>query len=185
MRFSMDSILQNAPDRLEVSPRKRTHSSTNKPTIHKSQPLKCNVKSSVEHISPSPDTPSKKKPKLIDNTSPPPQPINARSKLSSNNEVVAPKEDTKHTDLDPLASLAAFERPSTSSSSSLASLDDDDELEKRLDLVGGIISKDNTSLVVPIVRSKKRSTSVSHLHNRRSVRKAANRIAREGALKGH
>lgn len=110
MRFSMDSILQGTPSRTEISPRKRAHSSTADPPIE-------SVKSN-----PNNDVPVAKKPKLIENGSTP-------SKKETTSKI---KEVTKHVELDPLASLAAFERPSTSSSSSLASLDDEDELDKRL-----------------------------------------------------
>lgn len=138
----MESILCGSSNRSEISPRKRAHSSTTNTTDD-------STVSTTEPSKPSSplldEVPAKKKLKIIDevktpssitnNNDRPKSPILTTQVLHESKElkeVSKQKEPVKPLELDPLASLAAFERPSTSSSSSLVSLDDEDELEKRL-----------------------------------------------------
>lgn len=137
----MDSILKGSPT--EISPRKRAHSSTTTDSspISTNEPLKKQLKQcDDERKSPSPayELPVKKKPKLIEDTTSSSTNNNDRPKspIKESKEIEAPKpKEIAKQEIDPLASLAAFDRPSTSSSSSLVSLDDIDELEKRLVLL--------------------------------------------------
>lgn len=124
----MDSILRGGTtSEAETPSRKRAHSSA----TSDSSSSKHTIASEASPKSPSPELPAKKKAKLVENPQSP-QPNNNNDRLKSPaKETTVKKETVNRPENDPLASLAAFDRPSTSSSPSLVSLDDEDDLDKR------------------------------------------------------